>query len=88
MEFCAFYYFSEIIKRLKENHGKNHLTYEAYHTYCVSLDRYLYFLMYLDNDEQLLNVYDFIGFNPGHLFSVTVDSHNEELYYYLSIMVK
>lgn len=58
----------------------DNVSFPAYYKFCVSLDAYLYSLMYLEENTSMTNL---IGFFPGKLFWHTVDNGNDDVFYIL-----
>ncbi|HIB9751409.1 TPA: hypothetical protein ACWZJ8_000946 [Escherichia coli] len=66
------FYFCCIMDHFFETY--DNVSFPAYYKFCVSLDAYLYTLMYLDEN---IFINELIGFHPGRLFWHTVDTGNE-----------
>lgn len=55
----------------------DNVSFPAYYKFCVSLDAYLYSIIYLEENTLMTNL---IGFFPGRLFWHTVDNGNDDAF--------
>ncbi|EAB5457721.1 hypothetical protein DTY81_20095 [Escherichia coli] len=72
------FYFCCFMDYFLERH--DNVSFPAYYKFCVSLDAYMYSLMYLEENASMTNL---IGFFPGKLFWHTVDNGNDDIFYIL-----
>lgn len=72
------FYFCCFMDYFLEHHDS--VSFPAYYKLCVSLDAYLYSLMYLGENISMTNL---IGFFPGKLFWHTVDNGNDDVFFIL-----
>ncbi|HIE9270466.1 TPA: hypothetical protein ACXP8R_003385 [Klebsiella quasipneumoniae subsp. quasipneumoniae] len=69
------FYFCCFMDYFLERHDS--VSFPAYYKFCVSLDAYLYSLMYLEENASMTNL---IGFFPGKLFWHTIDNGNDYVF--------
>jgi len=55
----------------------DNVSFPAYSKFCLSLDAYLYSIMYIGENISMTNL---IGFFPGKLFWYTVDNGNDDVF--------
>lgn len=77
------FYFCCIMGYFYDKYDK--VSFSSYYKFCVSLDAYLYSLMYIDEENTFASL---IGFHPGRLFWHTVDNGCDEAFYLLNLFYR